>query len=74
MVLCSNQVSYLPDGTEYSGIAGPVVRVRYIRNCPGRFQQWHATTMPLQLIPMHSEGVLVPGGGEGVLPLPGGGC
>jgi hypothetical protein len=30
MVLRSNQVSCVPDGTEDSGVAGPKVRVRYI--------------------------------------------
>jgi hypothetical protein len=39
MVPCSNQVSYLPDGTEYSGIAGPVVKVCCVRTLPGGFQQ-----------------------------------
>jgi hypothetical protein len=36
---CSNQVSYLPDGIEYSGKVGPVVRVRYVPTLPGGFQQ-----------------------------------
>ncbi len=34
----SNQVLYLPDGTEYSGKAGPVVMVRYVCTMPGGFQ------------------------------------
>jgi hypothetical protein len=38
MVPRSNQVSYVPDGTEYSGKAGPVVMVRYVRTLPGGFQ------------------------------------
>jgi hypothetical protein len=34
----SNQVSHLPDETEYSGKAGPVVMVRYARTLLGGFQ------------------------------------
>jgi hypothetical protein len=37
-VPCSNQVLYVPDVTECSGIAGPEVRVRNVRTQLGGFQ------------------------------------
>jgi hypothetical protein len=51
MVPRNNQVLYLPDGTEYSGKVGPMVRVRYIRTLPGGFQQQRLPTPSLTYPP-----------------------